>query len=207
MELPDIPALARRLGGRKARSDASAYPRMPGRTLAPDALRALGEEYLERTRIQRKTDRPYFIDKMPNNWAHVGLIRLILPNAKIVDARRHPLACCFSNFKQHFARGQGFSYDLAELGRYYRDYVTLMAHFDAALPGRVHRVIHEGWSRIRKPRSAACSIFSACPSTPPACASTRMSARCAPRARSRCAARSTARASTSGAPTSPGSAR
>ena len=80
---------------------------------------------------------------MPNNWLHTGLIRLILPNAKIVDARRHPLACCFSNFKQHFARGQGFTYDLAELGRYYRDYVTLMAHMDAVQPGRIHRVTHE----------------------------------------------------------------
>jgi tetratricopeptide (TPR) repeat protein len=142
MELPDIPALAKRLGGRKTRSDASAYPECLAE-LGPDELRALGEEYLEATRIQRKTGRPYFIDKMPNNWAHVGLIRLILPNAKIVDARRHPLACCFSNFKQHFARGQGFSYDQGELGRYYRDYVTLTADFDAAQPGRLHRVLYE----------------------------------------------------------------
>jgi hypothetical protein len=80
---------------------------------------------------------------MPNNFAHVGLIHLILPNAKIIDARRHPLACCFSNFKQHFARGQAFSYDLADLGHYYADYVALMAHFDAVLPGRIHRVFHE----------------------------------------------------------------
>ena len=87
--------------------------------------------------------RPFFIDKLPNNWLYVGLIHLILPNAKIIDARRHPLGCCFSAFKQHFARGQNFSYDLADLGRYYRDYVDLMAHFDAALPGRVHRVFYE----------------------------------------------------------------
>ncbi len=80
---------------------------------------------------------------MPNNFAHVGLIQLILPNAKIIDARRHPLACCLSAFKQHFARGQNFSYGLADLGRYYRDYVELMAHFDRVLPGRVHRVIYE----------------------------------------------------------------
>jgi hypothetical protein len=80
---------------------------------------------------------------MPNNWAHVGMIRLILPHAKIIDARRHPLATCFSAFKQHFARGQNFSYDLTELGRYYRDYVRLMDHFDAALPGRIHRVMYE----------------------------------------------------------------
>ena len=80
---------------------------------------------------------------MPNNWAHAGLIRLILPNAKIIDARRHPLACGFSNFKQHFARGQAFSYDLAHFGQYYADYVRLMAHLDLVQPGTIHRVIHE----------------------------------------------------------------
>ena len=142
MELPDLPALAKRLGGRIRKSDASIYPEcLAG--LEPDALRALGEEYLERTRIQRKSGRPYFIDKMPNNWAHVGLIRLILPEARIVDARRHPLACGFSNFKQHFARGQAFSYSLEEMGLYYRDYVSLMRHFDRVQPGRIHRVVHE----------------------------------------------------------------
>jgi hypothetical protein len=106
-------------------------------------LRTLGEQYVAETRIQRKTGAPYFIDKMPNNWAHVGLIHLVLPNAKIIDARRHPLGCCFSGFKQHFARGQHFTYDLAELGRYYHDYVELMAHVDVVLPGRVHRVLYE----------------------------------------------------------------
>ena len=111
--------------------------------LGPAKLRALGEEYLERTRIHRQTDRPLFIDKMPNNWLHVGLIHLILPDAKIVDARRHPLACCFSNFKQHFARGQAFSYDLATMGRYYADYVRMMDHVDTVLPRRVHRVHYE----------------------------------------------------------------
>jgi Flp pilus assembly protein TadD len=136
MELPDIPALAHRLG------KGGAYPAgLAG--LDAGALAALGEEYLERTRIQRKTDKPYFIDKMPNNWAHAGLIRLILPNAKIVDARRHPLDCCFSNFKQHYARGQGFSYSLGDMGRYYALYVELMAHFDAAMPDPPHRLIHE----------------------------------------------------------------
>ena len=80
---------------------------------------------------------------MPNNWVHVGLIHLILPNARIVDARRHPLDCCFSNFRQHYARGQAFSYSLDDMGRYYADYVALMDHFDQVLPGRVHRVIHE----------------------------------------------------------------
>ena len=142
MELPDIISIAKRLDGRRRRDDPSLYPEIL-EDLDPQSLRALGEEYLERTRIQRKLGRPLFIDKMPNNFAHVGLIHLILPNAKIVDARRHPLGCGFSCFKQHFARGQGFTYDLADLGHYYRDYVELMAHFDEALPGRVHRVIYE----------------------------------------------------------------
>jgi hypothetical protein len=106
-------------------------------------LRELGERYIERTRIYRKTDRPFFIDKMPNNFLHIGMIRAVLPNAKIIDARRHPLGCCFSNFKQHYARGQNFSYSLTDMGRFYRDYVELMAHFDEVQPGCVHRVIYE----------------------------------------------------------------
>ena len=142
MELPDIIAMARRLGGRRAREDASAYPEVLT-DLDADAIAALGQEFLDRTRVQRKLGRPFFIDKMPNNFAHTGFIHLILPNAKIIDARRHPLGCCFSGFKQHFARGQAFSYDLTDIGRYYADYVTLMAHFDAVLPGRIHRVIYE----------------------------------------------------------------
>jgi tetratricopeptide (TPR) repeat protein len=136
MELPDMPALASRLGA------VTEWPAALASKSA-DELRSMGETYLERTRIQRKTDKPYFIDKLPNNWANVGLIHLILPNAKIVDARRHPMACCFSNFKQHFARGQGFSYSLSDIGRYYADYVRMMAHIDTVLPGRVHRVLHE----------------------------------------------------------------
>jgi hypothetical protein len=111
--------------------------------MSRDELRALGEQYIERTRIHRKLGRPFFIDKMPNNFAHVGLIHLVLPNAKIIDVRRHPLACCFSCFKQHFAHGQNFTYGLENVGSYYRDYVELMAHFDTVLPGRVHRVIYE----------------------------------------------------------------
>jgi tetratricopeptide (TPR) repeat protein len=142
MELPDLIVMARRLGGKTATRAESTYPESLAE-LSPDDLKALGEEFLERTRIQRKTDKPFFIDKMPNNFAHAGLIHLILPNAKIIDARRHPLGCCFSGFKQHFARGQGFSYDLTDIGRYYADYVELMAHFDAVLPGRAHRVIYE----------------------------------------------------------------
>jgi tetratricopeptide (TPR) repeat protein len=142
MELPDIVTLARRLGERKRKTDAPAYPDAVT-ALDRDALRKLGEEYIERTRIQRKLGRRFFIDKMPNNFLHAGLIHLILPNARIVDARRNSMATCFSAFKQHFARGQNFSYDLGELGRYYRDYVELMAHFDGVLPGRVHRVVYE----------------------------------------------------------------
>jgi len=132
-ELPDIPVLARKPG---------AYP--DGILAASAADReALGEEYLKRAGVQRRTARPYFIDKLPNNWLFVPFIQLIVPNAKIIDARRHPLGCCLSNFRQHFARGQAFTYDLAHLGRYYTDYVRLMAHVDAVLPGRVHRVIYE----------------------------------------------------------------
>ncbi len=142
MELPDVAMLARAVGNRTSREPGAAYPRALAKFDA-DEIRALGERYIRQTRIQRKTGRPFFIDKMPNNFAHVGFIHLMLPNAKIVDARRHPLGCCFSGFKQHFARGQNFSYDLAEIGRYYRDYVELMAHFDEALPGRVHRVFYE----------------------------------------------------------------
>ncbi len=142
MELPDIIDMARSLGGGRARGADSRYPEILAQ-LSADELRALGERYLADTRIQRKSDAPFFIDKMPNNFAHIGLIQLILPRARIIDARRHPLGCCFSGFKQHFARGQHFTYGLEEIGRYYRDYVELMAHFDAVLPGRVHRVIYE----------------------------------------------------------------
>jgi len=138
-ELSDILSIAGRIGGR---ARPSAYPDALA-ALGPGERAALGEEYLARAAINRRTDRPYFIDKMPNNFQHIGLIQLILPNAKIIDARRHPLGCGFSGFKQHFARGQGFTYDLTDLGRYYRDYVALMAHFDAVLPGRIHRVVYE----------------------------------------------------------------
>jgi predicted Zn-dependent protease len=142
MELYDMIDLARGLGAAAPNGAPAQYPDVLEALGAPE-LRALGERYLERTRVQRKTDAPYFIDKMPNNFLHVGLIALALPNAKIIDARRHPLGCCFSVFKQHFARGQHFSYDLTDIGKYYRDYLELMAHFEALLPGRVHRVHYE----------------------------------------------------------------
>jgi tetratricopeptide (TPR) repeat protein len=142
MELPDVIAIAQALGGKRRRTDESKYPAVLA-DLDAAQCRSLGRQYLEQTRIQRRTGKPLFIDKMPNNFLHIGLIHQMLPAAKIVDARRHPLACCFSAFKQHFARGQHFTYDLEDLGRYYRDYTELMAHFDSALPGRIHRVHYE----------------------------------------------------------------
>jgi tetratricopeptide (TPR) repeat protein len=137
-ELPDIQQMVNRL----VRDRGIRYPDVLAQ-LGPTDLRALGEEYIERTRVQRKMGRRLFIDKMPNNWLHVGFIRLILPNAKIIDTRRHPMACCWSNFKQHFARGQDFSYSFEDLGRYYSDYAGLMAHWDTILPGHVHRAAYE----------------------------------------------------------------
>src|SRR5665213_463146 len=142
MELPDLPRIAMEIYRDSAPSDGGGFaPAVAQLNLAE--LRALGERYLAETRTQRKTKRSFFIDKMPNNYLYVGLIQLLLPNAKIIDARRHPLGCCFSGFKQHFARGQGFTYSLEDIGGYYRDYVELMAHVDTVLPGRVHRVFYE----------------------------------------------------------------
>lgn len=142
MELPEIISMTRGLRRQAGPGPNATYYDVLA-TLDADAVRELGEQYIERTRIQRKTPAPYFIDKMPNNFVHVGLIHLALPNARIIDARRHPLACCFSCYKQHFARGQNFTYSLEDVGHYYADYVALMAHFDEVLPGRVHRVIYE----------------------------------------------------------------
>ena len=141
MELPDIPSLALTLG-REAKGDARLWVEALVEA-HPDQLAELGADYLRRTAVQRKTGKPFYIDKLPNNWLYLPFIRLALPNAKIIDARRHPLDCCFSNFRQHFAKGQAFSYGLADIGAYYRDYVRLMAHVDAVQPGHVHRVIHE----------------------------------------------------------------
>lgn len=142
MELPEIISLTHDLRRQGGENRGASYHDVLA-TLEAGDLRELGERYLERTRVQRKTDAPLFIDKMPNNFFHVGLIHLMLPNARIVDVRRHPLACCFSGYKQYFARGQNFSYGLEDIGRYYRDYLRLMAHFDQARPGRVHRVVYE----------------------------------------------------------------
>jgi len=143
MELPDITSMARHLNEDNAAGpDDATYPFLLG-DLEPEEFERRGKEYLDNTRSHRKLGRTYFVDKMPNNFGHVPLIHLILPHAKIIDARRHPMGSCFSNFKQHFARGQHFTYSLTDVGRYYRDYVELMAHWDAVLPGRVHRVIYE----------------------------------------------------------------
>lgn len=141
MELADVTTMAAEI---EARTDGSpdAYVREL-LSLDADALAALGRRYIDGTRIHRREGAPRFIDKMPNNWMHALLIHLILPNAAIIDARRHPLDCGVSCYVQHFARGQPFAYDLADIGRYYADYTDLMAHVDAVLPGRVHRVFHE----------------------------------------------------------------
>jgi hypothetical protein len=139
MELLNVVALAWSLSVRHKDAPVKSYPELLAQ-LGADEFRELGERYIEQTRVYRRTGAPFFIDKLPNNWEHTGLIHLMLPNAKIVDVRRDAMGCCFSCYKQHFASGQEFAYDLRDIGRYYRDYVEMMAHFDAVLPGRVHRV-------------------------------------------------------------------
>jgi len=141
-ELPDLPLIARRLAGNRRPGEPARYPALLAE-LSPAERAELGAEYLDRTRPYRKTGRPRFIDKTPGNWAHAALIHLILPGATIIDVRRHPLANGWSAFRQHFARGSGFTYDLGWLGRYWRDYARVMAALDRALPGRVHRVQYE----------------------------------------------------------------
>jgi len=141
-ELPEIPAIALELLSRPDPAARPAYPQ-PVAALKRQEIEALAARYLSRTQAQRPLGRPRFVDKMLGNFGHLGLIQLMFPRAAIVDVRRHPLGCGFSCYKQLFARGQSFSYDLHELGSYYRDYVALMEHFDAVLPGRVHRVHYE----------------------------------------------------------------
>ncbi|RZF60889.1 sulfotransferase family protein [Sphingomonas populi] len=138
-ELYEIEAIARSF----AKSSAPTAYLDEVATLSPATLRDLGKRYIENTRKHRSTTRPFFTDKMPNNWRFIGLIQLILPNAKIIDVRRHPLGCGFANFTQHFNWGIDFSYDLADIGRFYSDYARHMAHFDQVTPGRVHRIIYE----------------------------------------------------------------
>lgn len=140
-ELPDIIAMVRKLSCRKKRNDVSKYPEIITE-LTTEQRKSLGEEYINSTRIHRG-DAPFFIDKMPNNFAHIGLIKLILPNAKIIDARRQPMSACFSGFKQLFATGQAFSYNLENIGHYYLDYLSLMNHWHKVLPGQVLTVNYE----------------------------------------------------------------
>ena len=139
MELPNIISITHQFDDMAASRDG--YPETVG-TAPVGLLAALGSRYLEETAPLR-SGRKHFTDKLPNNFSHVGLIHAILPQATIIDARRHPMDCCFSTYKQHFAEGQTFSYDLDDLGRYYRCYLSLMDHWDAVLPGKVLRVQYE----------------------------------------------------------------
>lgn len=141
LELPNILALSSKLRGRGRGAGQGLYPQNLGE-LSQEQLQKFGQDFIEQTQIHR-AGAPFFIDKMPNNFRHIGLIHLILPNAKIIDARRHPMACCFSGFKQLFAEGQEFTYGLKQVGQYYRDYVDVMDHWDAVLPGKVLRVQYE----------------------------------------------------------------
>jgi len=143
LELPNILSLGKRLQGRApvAEDEEPQYPKILAE-LDHDYFQRFGEQYIDDTKVFRQ-GAPFFIDKMPNNFLHLGLIKLILPNAKIIDARRHPMACCFSGFKQLFAEGQEFTYGLTEIGNYYKEYIKLMDHWDEVLPDFVLRVQHE----------------------------------------------------------------
>ena len=141
MELPNIIATAHRLNGRRRVTEEPNYPRILA-DLNDEHYQKLADAYIKDTAIHRQ-DAPRFIDKMPNNFMHVGLIHLMFPNAKVIDARRHPMACCFSGFKQLFADGQEFTYGLDDIARYYKSYVKLMEHWDEVLPGKVLRVHYE----------------------------------------------------------------
>ena len=204
MELPELAAMTRMLRQRAESPQTTTYHDVLAAWM-PSELLALGERYLERTRIHRTTDAPLFIDKMPNNFAHVGLIHLMLPNARIIDARRHPLACCLSGFKQHFARGQNHTYGLDDLGAL----LPRLRRTDGALrrrPARpgASRDLRTHGRRHRSRGATPAGATAACRSTTPACASSRTRARCARPAPSRCASRSTATASTTGGITSRG---
>ena len=140
-ELADIPRMVVELQGRDLRLDSARYPAVLAQ-MSAEEYRRLGEKYLRDTRIYR-TGKLHFIDKMPNNFRHIGLIHLMLPNARIIDARREPMACCFGNWKQLFVSGQEFVYSAEDIARYYRTYLELMRHWNAVLPGRILRVQHE----------------------------------------------------------------
>ena len=141
IELPDIPALVRQVGG-TGRQVGAAYLQALEQ-IDQASVRKLGEEYLRRSQVHRVLGRPFFVDKMPNNWLFAGFIRLILPHAKIIDVRRNPMDCGFSNFREFFARGQSYSSDLTHIARFYSDYVRLMRHFDRVQGGKIHRIIYE----------------------------------------------------------------
>jgi tetratricopeptide (TPR) repeat protein len=140
-ELPIVQQIVAKLRGREFDPDFPRYPRVLAALSAEDCL-VLGQQYLAGARAYR-AEKPFFIDKMPNNFRHLGLIHMMLPNARIIDARREPMACCFSNFKQLFANGQEFTYSTLDIARYYRTYLQLMRHWDQVLPGRILRVVHE----------------------------------------------------------------
>ena len=140
-ELAEFPAIVRELGEVASRRGISLGAHLSA--MGADELRAVGEDYLARTRAYRKTDKPFFVDKMPTNWMYAGLIRLVLPKAKIVDVRRHPLACCFSNWKQLYGKGLEHSYSMEHMGRYYADYARLMRHLDDTQPGSIHRLVYD----------------------------------------------------------------
>lgn len=141
-ELPYIPLITQKAVADRWADRIGKYPQILASTPAAEIDR-LAAYYMRSAAQHRQSDKPWIIDKLPNNWLNVGLIKTLFPNAKIVDARRAAMACCFANFKQHFARGQAFSYSLADMGYYYRDYVRFMDHMDAVLPGAVHRLSHE----------------------------------------------------------------
>jgi hypothetical protein len=156
MELPNILNIVRVLDDLSP--DRNGYPQSV-RTVTPERAGALGRRYIEETAPLR-LGRERFTDKLPNNFSHVGLIQAILPRATIIDARRHPMDCCFSTFKQHFAEGQTFSYDLGDLGRYYRCYLALMDHWDAVLPGKVLHVQYE--ELVRDPETGIRRLLDHC---------------------------------------------
>ncbi len=140
-ELTELPTIIREQGDIAHRRGISFAEHL--RAMSAGDLRAIGEDYMERSRLYRLTDKPFFTDKMPNNWIYAGIIRLILPNARIIDVRRHPLACCFANWKQLYGKGLEHTYSMEHMGRYYAGYVELLRLVDQAQPGKIHRVIYE----------------------------------------------------------------
>lgn len=158
-ELANMIAIARSLANKTNRSSKSQYPEILEQ-LNEQQLAALGKRYLDETRLQRQTQKPYFIDKMPNNFSHIGLIHQIIPNAKVIDARRNPMDCCFSGYKQLFASGQGFTYSQRRIAHYYRQYERLMNHWDVVFPGFVYRVHYE--AMIENPEHEIRALLTYC---------------------------------------------